>query len=233
MVMSDYYNFLHRLNAYREKMEMTQEEMAQMFGVHQSHYGRFETGERVISFSSLKQFEENGGDLFQLLTGCERVSGPAGSYLKECTTVEGKAKLLGLLIWAVECGSWMDRRPQDEAARGLRKCMRLMELKEGRYSIWEGIRKLEDLTQVQMAELLDIEVKKYRRIEKKDKEPDVELLCTLFDKLQYSPQIFFDVEKFYVDELNFYWNLLKPETKTFVEQMIDAALEKITVCEKR
>lgn len=231
--MSDYSNFLHRLNAYREKMNMTQAEMAKMFGVHQSHYGRFESGERIISFNSLKQFGENGGDLFQLLTGCERVSGPAETYLNKCVTVEGKAKLLGLLIWAVECGSWMDNRPQEEAAHGMRKCMRLAELKEGRYSTWEGIRKLEDMTQVEMADLLDIEVKKYRRIEKREKDPDVELLCTLYDKLQYSPQIFFDVEKFYVDELNFYWNMLKPDTKTFVEKILAVAIDKIAACEKK
>lgn len=231
--MSDYSNFLHRLSAYREKMNLTQEKMAELFGVHQSHYGRYEAGSRVIGFESLKTFEKNGGDLFQLLTGCERVDGPVGEMLTKCTTTEGKTKLLGLLVWGIEFGGWLDNRSQDESASAMRKCIRLMELKEGRYSLWEGIRKVEDKTQIELAELLNIEVKRYRRIEKEEIYPDMEVLCTLYDKLQYSPQMFFDMDMFYVDELNFYWNKLSDSTKAFLDKLFSAAVAKIVDFENK
>ena len=225
--MSDYSNFLHRLIAYRDKMNLTQEAMAELFGVHQSHYGRYESGSRVISFKSLKKFEENGGDLFQLLTGCKRANGPVKDFLSRCPDADSRKKMLELLIWGIEFGSWMDQRSQDESAGAMRKCIRLMELRGSKYSVWEGIRKVEDLTQIEMAKLLDVEVKRYRRIEKEETDPDVEILCTLYDKLQYSPQLFFDAEQFYIDELNFYWNLLAEDTKAFLGKIIEAAFDRI------
>ena len=229
--MSGYSNFLHRLNAYREASRLTQKDMAEMFGVHQSHYGRYEAGERGIGFKSLQCFEDNGGDLFLLITGCERPGGPMGEYLKACKTDSAKVNLIGLLVWSIDFGFWMDGRDKGDSTQSVKKCIRLLEANVDGQTLWERIRKTEGLTQIEMAALLDIEVKRYRRIEKAEIEPDVEVLCNLYDKLQYSPQMFFDIETFYVDELNFYWNMLSLESKEFLEKLIDAGIQRIKLKE--
>ena len=85
---------------------------------------------------------------------------------------------------------------------------------------------------MEMAERLQMEVKRYRRIEKEGAEPDVEVLCTLYDRFQYSPQIFFDLDKFYVDELNFYWCRLSESTKQFLNKIVNAAIDRIRAIEQ-
>ena len=229
--MSGYSNFLHRLIAYRETSRLTQKEMAEMFGVHQSHYGRYEAGERGIGFKSLQCFESNGGDLFRLITGCERPRGPIGDYLEMCKTDAGKENLLGLLVWSVDFGFWMDGRDRGDSTTSVKKCMRLVEAKVEGQTLWEKIRKVEGMTQLEMSSALDIEVKRYRRIEKAEIDPDVEVLCNLYDKIQYSPQKFIDIEAFYVDELNFYWNMLSSESKGFLKKIIDAGVQRIKIKE--
>lgn len=225
--MSDYSRFLHRLNAYREKHGLTQEEMGELLGVHQSHYGRLEAEERIVTFKSLRHFVEKGGDLFQLLTGCKHTTSVLEQLLERCATDDGKQKLLGLLVWGVEFGNWVDNRDREEATAVLHKAVRLLDLQKGTYTIWESIRKVEDLTQMEMAEALNMEVKRYRRIEKEEIEPDVETLFLLYERFRYSPQMFFNKEKFFLDELNFYWNLLKADTRENLMKIFETAVVRI------
>lgn len=227
MIMSDYSKFLQRLNAYRQNLQLTQTQMAELFGMHQSHYGRCEAGTRVVPFQSLKTFEKRGGDLFLLLTGNERSEGPVETFLAACRDDTAKDRMIKLLIWCVEFGCWMDHRDEKDLVTTMRKGVWLVELEDHKTSLWERIRKVEGLTQLDMADLLGMEVKRYRRIEKREIDADVEVLCALYDRLHYSPQMFFDVDRFYVDELNYYWNLLLEDTKGFLRKIVEAAIEKM------
>ena len=51
--MVDYSDVLKRLKAYRENLNMTKDEMAKMFDVHPTHYGKLESGSIRISYEGL------------------------------------------------------------------------------------------------------------------------------------------------------------------------------------
>ena len=80
-------------------------------------------------------------------------------------------------------------------------------------SIWINIRKAEELSQLEMAELMDINIKRYRRIEKMDSLPDAVILATLYEKLSYSPLLFLENKLFFPDIINRIWETF-PEALT-------------------
>lgn len=250
--MIDYSEVLGRLNAYRKKLNMSKEEMSRMFGVHPTHYGKLEAGTIRISFEGLTNFICQGGDIYYLFTGRERETGPIGNYLSECRTKDGREKLLHILISYIELGIWMDKKENakeslddigrkkvslDEALQTkadrygmpstVHKSLRLMEMEEDGLTIWKRIRMVESLTQIQMAKVLDIDVKRYRQLEKGKTLPTVEIIYAMYCRLDYSPQLFFDRDTFYLDELNYYWNRLSGESKQYLETLLDSVIHKI------
>ena len=47
--------------------------------------------------------------------------------------------------------------------------------------------------------IFDINIKRYRKIEKGETMPDAEILQTLYEKMQYSPLLVMDQKRFYLD----------------------------------
>lgn len=223
--MANYSDVLRRLNAYRERMDLSKEAMAKILGVYGNNYHQIEVGKRMLSMDSLKNFEKNGGNLYVLFTGRERVDGPIEELLASCKSKEQKEEIFNLLVMNIEYASWLDGNPPGRVSRHLQKICRLFDEALQKDPVWKRIRKLEFLNQVQMAELLEVETKRYRRIELEQIQPDLGILCALERKLNYSPQLFFDVNQFFCDELNYYWNTLSEKSQQFVVNTIADAIE--------
>ncbi len=230
--MVDYSNIWKHLSAYRLERNMMKKEMAKLFNVKESQYGKLEAGTVKITYEKLQCFEANGGDIYYIFTGCRRESGPIYGYVSKCKTKAGKEKLLDILIGFIELGTWLDAGSQtkvclDEMPPTMHKCIRLMELEKSELTLWNRIRNIEALNQIEMAEVLEIDVKYYRALEKDETLPKVEVLYALFNQLHYSPQLFFDREKFYLDELNHYWNRLSKENQVYLDSMINSIISRI------
>ena len=90
-----------------------------------------------------------------------------------------------------------------------------------------SLRKKLKMTQEQMAEQLDINMKRYRQIEREKVKPNAEILYAVYCQLDYSPQLFLDREKFYIDELNYYWNRLSRKSKVYLESLLSSVTRKI------
>lgn len=230
--MADYSEILGRLNAYRIKLNMSKRQMAKMFGVHSTHYGKLEAGSKRISYKSLACFAGNGGDVYQLFTGHACENGPIDSFLSKCRTDVGRKKLLNMIIASIDLGIWIDTVSQkkvslDELPLTMHKSLRLMEMEGNDLTIWQRIRKIELLTQEQMAAKLDINVKRYRQIEKEKVKPNAEILYAVYCQLDYSPQLFLDRERFYIDELNHYWNRLSRKNRAYLESLLGSVIRKI------
>lgn len=233
--MNDYMDILKRLETYRERMGKTKKEMAKMFGVHETHYGKLESGIVRITYERLQCFASQGGDIYYLFTGYERESGPVKDYLARCATQTGREIMLHILMTFIEFGNWLDGTSRekdclDKMPPTIYRSLRLMELEGKKYSIWERIRRMEWLTQIQMADILDIDVKRYRAMEKEKRLPTAELIYAMYRHLDYSPQLFLDRETFYVDELNHYWNQLSDMGRRYLEflmELIFCGIEKM------
>lgn len=215
-----------RLKECRERQKLTQEQMGRLFGVTQSHYAKLESGTKIISYASLEMYEKSGGDSYYLLTGKERRAGKLDEYMNRCEGDLAKKIFFELAVSIIKCGAMLCAFSDHFISDLTYKSMRLAESKST--SIWEKIRDAERMSQLKIAELLDINIKRYRRIEKGDVEPDAEILCTLYHKLHYSPMIFLNQEIFYLDELNQIWD----QFPVNMQRMLVRVMEYIVVMYK-
>lgn len=229
---SNYMHVLERLADYRIQKDMTQLKMGEMFGITQGHYAKLEAGTKIISYQSLLNFEKNGGDIYYLITGMEFTMGQINEYLSMCKTSNGKMRLFQALVWIIHRGCDLYSRQSTANLQKTYKSLRLVEKFGSGCTIWESIRKSESLSQIQMAEIFDIDVKRYRRIEKMEVSPDAEILNTLYCKLEYSPLVIFHRELYFLDELNHIWNVFPDGIRNKLQPLIQEVIVFIQLYEK-
>ena len=199
-----YGKVVERLGQYREELGVSQAEMGSYFDVTQPHYQKLEKGMKVISQKSLLAFEAAGFDVFWLLTGKKNDSGFLDSYVNKFDSARQQQKFLEALIWATEEGTRINGDEYDGSLYKAYELMKVSELDE-RF-IWKRIRRTEDLTQIEMANLLEINIKRYRKIEKGEIAEDAAILASLYENLHYSPMLILNRKKYCLDELNRIWS---------------------------
>lgn len=215
-----YSSVINRLKWYRKELNKTQDSMSEMFEVGQAHYSKLEDGKKIISYHSLEMFEKNGGDIQFLITGEKYEQGRIDQYLAQCRTENGKKELLKLLFWVSRQGEALGSQERNLLTKKTSASIALIEYMEKDMSIWKSIRLLEKLTQIQMADILDINIKRYRRIEKMQSKPDAEILYTAYEKLGYSPLIIMKQEYYYLRELNTVWDKFSEKTIRKLDEIV-------------
>lgn len=217
-----YIAVINRLKEYRKRCRLSQKEMGNMLGVTQSHYYKLENGLKTISRNSLLNFQEAGQDIFWLFTGRKKKNSDLDRYIFSCNTNEGKQQMLEALLWIVEEGLRIKGLKQEESLMKARKLMKIGGLYEK--LIWEKIRTVECMTQNQMADMLEINIKRYRDIEKEEIEEDAEILSALYENLKYSPMLFLNRERFCLDELNIVWETFDEPLQKRLFMLLDDCL---------
>lgn len=217
-----YSSVIDRLKWYRKELNKTQSCMSEMFEVGQAHYSKLEDGKKIISYQSLEMFDKNGGDVQFLITGERYKKGRVDQYLEQCKTTEGRRELLKLLLWVSRQGEAICNCDceRTELTKKTDSSIAVADYVGRDNSIWKGIRLLEGLTQIQMAEMLDINIKRYRRIEKMQSKPDAELLYTVYEKLGYSPLTIMKREYYYLNELNNIWDKFSEKMIGKLDQIV-------------
>lgn len=243
-----YFNYSEipeRLSAYRRALDKTQVEMSEVFAVNQSHYNKLESGQKVISYRSMLQFIENGGDIVYLITGKEYCPGFLNDYINCRKTDTGRVETLKAILWLTKQGIlysgsnlpknvWEEKFSKD-ASRSLEKSWKyvaMFENEESTGSIWENIRIIERISQVDMAGQLEIDIKRYRRLEKLMIMPDAAILQALYNIFGYSPMIAFDKEIYCVDEINKIWNLFPNALRKELEAILKRDIRLISRYER-
>ena len=74
-------------------------------------------------------------------------------------------------------------------------------------TVWKSVRKLDGRTQNEMAEELNVGIKKYRNIENGNAQPDAQILSELYDKLGYFPSILMPEYTVNLSYINDIWKL--------------------------
>lgn len=222
----DYSEVVERLQQYRRAQRKTQREMSAEMGVTQSHYAKLESGANVISYDCLKTFENNGGDLNFLITGRYSESGILDDYVRQCTTKSGKLQMQRLIIWAVNMGLALEQGREERLPESVYRNLRLAQTElDMPWNVWKSIRKLDEITQFQMAEILGINIKRYVRLENEIIGPDAEILYRLYSALSYIPCIAMSSQKYNLSECNHAWDYFSEEVKDKLESMLTQGLE--------
>lgn len=197
--MDTYYKIPKRLEEYRRKLSYTQEQMGELMGVGQDHYQRVEQGTVTISHHGLQQLEEHGGDIYYLITGKQQNSGYMNMLLEECENSEMERMLLRMYLFYLESGIC---KVQGKVEEEIRRYLRMAEGTLQEDTIWRGIRISEQITHIKMAETLEINRKRYRKLENKSISADAYLLNQLYRKFHFFSFQIFEKGNFYLNELN-------------------------------
>lgn len=226
--MNTYYSEVpQRLCAYRNALEMTQKEMSERFGVQQDHYSRLENGKTLLSYRNLLCFMRSGGDIYYLITGKERYTGVINVYLDNFKLLRDKVEIVKLILWATYQSIPYEKSNEIYEIKRAWKHIELIENEKKMNSIWRNIRKVERISQQRMAERLDINIKRYQRMENLRTKPDAEILHSLFFDLGYSPLVMMKQDMFYLDEINKIWDEFPEKTRERLEGVIEQGIKLI------
>ena len=165
-----YDNFLHRLNQYRLRLNMTQEETGSELGVTQSQFSKMELGKIIIPYKVLVLLMKMGWDVDYFITGketCQSISelnlfidGVEERYRKE---------LLSAVVWFLEQGinkCVLDISFETKCEIGILKKRASEEKFE---SVLYEARKIAGIAQIPMSEKLGVNIKKYRNQKERSK----------------------------------------------------------------
>lgn len=219
-----YSEVVKRLAAYRKELQISQSEMGKKLGVTQSHYNKLETGMKTISMRSLQEFSKNKEDVVWLITGQKYQNGIFDHYFINCESVEEKTEFLESAVWIIRQGV----RKSSLSVKILGNFYKILELLrrgEDEYLIWRGIRENENITQLKMAEILEINIKRYRRIEKGTMPADAAILSSLYSNLGYSPALLLNQFDYCANELNMIWDMFDKELQEVLQEYMNAAFE--------
>ena len=217
-----YDNFLHRLNQYRLRLNMTQEETGSELGVTQSQFSKMELGKIIIPYKVLVLLMEMGWDVDYFITGketCQSISelnlfmdGVEEKYRKE---------LLSAVAWFLEQGInkfVLDISFETKCEIGILKKRASEEKFE---SVLYEARKIAGIAQIPMSEKLGVNIKKYRKLEKEQLCPDAELLLRIYEETGCKPSLLFNcinVESLIINDL---WNDITPPVRKSILSLVE------------
>ncbi len=215
-----------RLIKYRIEKGYSQEEMAQMLGLTQSHYSKIELLKKVITNDTLLKMHEIGMDIDYLVTGKETKHTELDNLLDKCP-LSRKSIFMNIVI------SYMNVLLKKSGCK-LLFCERELEILKFHVdkdngqncgTVWKHIRKLHNISQAEMTRFLDIDFKTYRKIEKGTTMPNVQILTNLYNELGYYPTLVENIESNYLFTLNHVWIELSKESQRKVEDIVEYNLD--------
>ncbi len=211
--MSNHYEeFLRRLVQYRVQLHLTQENLSQKLEITQSQLSKQELGKTIMTYKSLVRLMNMGWDIDYLFTGNQSVRRPSElTALLEGTETLHRESLLEFIAWALDKG--IEQSVQELSVE--EKCeISILKMKSSNSeneSIMYEIRKLSGEAQIPMAEKLGVNIKKYRALERRQIDPDAELLLGIYEVTGCKPSLFLTtdrIENLIIDDL---WNRILPE----------------------
>ena len=207
-----YKDVLERFVKYREQRNISQNELAQMLRISQSYVSKMEVGKARISFEILTALYQQGWDIDYIITGQENHRTVLNDLYDSCNK-ERRADFLQYMVWTVRQGIKSYEKHIKQMERYIEKFEYFNMYTSGiaaEDTAFYGIRTVNRLSQVQMAKMLHVDIKKYRAMEKNEKKPDAELLMLLYNNFECMP-----FETIYgesdLGEINAVWRKLPPQ----------------------
>lgn len=207
-----YKDVLERFVKYREQRNISQNELAQMLRISQSYVSKMEVGKARISFEILTALYQQGWDIDYIITGQENHRTVLNDLYDSCNK-ERRADFLQYMVWTVRQGIKSYEKHIKQMERYIEKFEYFNMYTSGiaaEDTAFYGIRTVNRLSQVQMAKMLHVDIKKYRAMEKNEKKPDAEMLMLLYNNFECMP-----FETIYgesdLGEINAVWRKLPPQ----------------------
>ena len=177
-----------------------------------------------MALISLSNFQV---DVDFVLTGQRAKYTELNERMERCRE-QDREELARLIVWLVRQGAHLMEVRDGTDDMNYVKAAELFHMKEWNTkvseSIWYGIRRNNGYTQQQMADVLDINIKKYREIEKENRIPDAEVLVNLYETTGIVPSALLEGELHNLNALNQIWERFPESIKTKLLEILDRAI---------
>lgn len=210
--MSNHYEeFLRRLVQYRVRLHLTQENLSEKLDITQSQLSKQELGKTIVNYKSLVRLMNMGWDIDYLFTGNQSVRKPSElTALLEGSETSQRGAMLEFIAWVLDKGIKQSVQELSVEEKCEISILKMKSSQSENESIMYEIRKLSGEAQIPMAEKLGVNIKKYRALERRQIDPDAELLLGIYEATGCKPSLFLTtdrIENLIIDDL---WNRILP-----------------------
>ena len=190
---------VRRLEAYRKKCNIPQTELAKDLDITQSQYSKIELGKVKLSYKVLSKLYEKGWDIDMIITG-ESSEPILPSLAAVFNQSDDRQYVSGMKLcgWAME--QWAQKEQKEELLGS--RLLRNFLSSEDEITPLENLRKVFDIPQTKMAEIVGVNIKKYRALEKGELELDAELMANIYEATKCKPAYFMDEKAFYLSVIS-------------------------------
>lgn len=179
-----------KLQDFRKLSQLRQSEMAEYLDMTQSEYSKIELGKTKLSYEVLNKLHKQGCDIDMLIVGVEENSVlPTLSELYVESDTSKFISWLKLCEWAME--HWMKENGKEETIGFVNADSNMTALEKLRQA-YGGI------SQQEMADIIGVNIKKYRRLEKEQVKLDAELMSNIYEATKCRPSFFLDEDNYYL-----------------------------------
>jgi len=229
---NDYKDFLLRLKEERVRCGLTQRQLCGHAKTGQSSFSKAETGCLRFTCAKLKCFCAAGMDIFYAFTGNKAAD--CLGFL-EPSTIAPEELLWLLHVISIHAAARVQSRAFSRASSDMRfrASMEqiLKQLEYFRYlsestianqNILYCLRNYYGYTQGKMADLLGIDVKKLRKLEKGRQLPDSEIIWKMYQQFHVSPAFILEDPVGMRHELNYVLGLLDKESRETMLHILES-----------
>ncbi len=215
-----YEDVLKRLKEERNRICWSQKEMSQCVRMSQSNYSKVELGLRRLNYYELKCLSESDVDLHYIYTG-QKGSDRYKDFFCNCSYSELICFISVIYsIVVLRCGK--DSAGKWKSILEKIKYVPLIEDNQKPNNIFLMLRRLNDYQQQKMAEIVGVDVKKLRDLEKGRSLPDSELLCRLYDFFGIPPAVILKDKRGLESEISIFLEMLNADDRKEILEVIKA-----------
>lgn len=214
-----YENVLKRLREERGRLSITKVDMSRYLHMDQSNYGKAELGQyRRFSYYEIKSMSDLGLNVNYIYTGKNKklisldfIEKPNINCLK-C--------ILQIMYTVIELSNKEEFNLQYEALLEEMKYVSFIKQNTKPNNIFLTVRKLKGYTQIKMANIIGIDVKKLRDLENGKKLPDSEIISKMYEAFKILPVVIIGTENCMLDTILYILDEIKKEDREKIVSII-------------
>lgn len=212
-----YENVLERLREERGRLSITKADMSRYLHMDQSNYRKAELGQyRRFSYFEVKSMSDLGINVNYIYTG--KVKKVITLDFIEKLSVNRLKSILQIIYTIVELSYKEDFNQQYKALLEELKYIFFIKQNVNPSDIFLTVRRLKGYTQIKMADMIGVDVKKLRDLENGKKLPDSEIISKMYEVFKILPVVMIETKNCMLDTILYILNEIKKEDR---EKIVD------------
>ncbi len=212
-----YENVLERLREERGRLSITKADMSRYLHMDQSNYRKAELGQyRRFSYFEVKSMSDLGINVNYIYTG--KVKKVITLDFIEKLSVNRLKSILQIIYTIVELSYKEDFNQQYKALLEELKYIFFIKQNVNPSDIFLTVRRLKGYTQIKMADMIGVDVKKLRDLENGKKLPDSEIISKMYEVFKILPVVMIETKNCMLDTILYILDEIKKEDR---EKIVD------------